>query len=93
VAGIYLMQLLAGVLNSGFSVDKLIVWAVNVAVTIITVVIVLVILGVTAFFVVVGGSDLVNRFVAGRAVGTLGVVLAAVGLLGETYQLGAVITG
>ena len=47
----------------------------------------LVLLGVTTFFFVVGSSDFVNRFVAGRAIGTLGILIASIGLLGELYQL------
>jgi len=47
----------------------------------------LVILGLAVFFLVVGGSDFARRFVAGRAIGTLGVLIAGLGLLGEFYQL------
>ena len=47
----------------------------------------LVVLGLTIFFLVVGGSDFARRFVAGRAIGTLGILIAGLGLLGELYQL------
>ncbi len=47
----------------------------------------LVVIGVTIFFLVVGGSDFARRFVAGRAIGTLGILIAGLGLLGELYQL------
>lgn len=47
----------------------------------------LVTLGLAAFFLVVGGSDFVQRFVAGRAIGTLGILIAGLGLLGVLYQL------
>lgn len=47
----------------------------------------LVLLGLTVFFLVIGGSEFARRFVAGRAIGTLGVLIAALGLLGEFYQL------
>jgi len=47
----------------------------------------LVILGLVVFFLVVGGSDFARRFVAGRAIGTLGILIAGLGLLGELYQL------
>jgi hypothetical protein len=46
----------------------------------------LVIRGLTLFFLVVGGSDFAQRFVAGRAIGTLGILIAGLGLLGELYQ-------
>ena len=39
------------------------------------------------YFLVVGGSDFARRFVAGRAIGTLGILIAGLGLLGELYQL------
>ena len=47
----------------------------------------LLVLGLTMYFLVVGGSDFARRFVAGRAIGTLGVLIAGIGLLGELYQL------
>ncbi len=46
-----------------------------------------VLLGLTIFFLVVGGSGFSLRFVAGRAIGTLGIIIAGLGLLGELYQL------
>lgn len=46
----------------------------------------LVVLGLATFFLVVGGSDFARRFVAGRAIGTLGILIAGLGLLGELYQ-------
>ena len=46
----------------------------------------LVLVGVAAFFLVVGGTDFAKRFVAGRAIGTLGILIAGLGLLGEVYQ-------
>ena len=46
----------------------------------------LVIIGITTFFLVVGGTDFAKRFVAGRAIGTLGILIAGLGLLGELYQ-------
>lgn len=52
----------------------------------ITMIVVLVLLGLAAWFLVVGGSDFANRFVAGRAIGTLGLLIAGLGLLGEAYQ-------
>ena len=50
------------------------------------VVVLLIVLGIITFFMVVGGSAFVQRFVAGRAVGTLGLLIAGLGLLGELYQ-------
>lgn len=47
----------------------------------------LLVLGLTMYFLVVGGSDFARRFVAGRAIGTLGILIAGIGLLGELYQL------
>lgn len=43
------------------------------------------------YFTVAGGSDFATRFVEGRAVGTLGIMLAALGLVMELYQLIAVV--
>lgn len=53
----------------------------------VTLTVALVVIGVTIFFLVVGGSDFARRFVAGRAIGTLGILIAGLGLLGELYQL------
>lgn len=55
-------------------------------VTVIAATVALIILGLTLFFLVVGGSDFAQRFVAGRAIGTLGILIAGLGLLGELYQ-------
>ena len=57
----------------GFGID----YVVSVIVAIVS----LVILGLTVFFVVVGGSDFARRFVAGRAIGTLGILIA-----GRTFE-------
>jgi len=49
--------------------------------------IVLALLGLVTFFLVTGSSEFARRFVAGRAIGTLGILIAGLGLLGELYQL------
>ncbi len=51
----------------------------------------LLLLSLVLYFAVVGGSDFATRFVEGRAVGTLGILLAGVGLMLEVYQLANVI--
>ena len=48
---------------------------------------VLLMLALILYFTVVIGSDFATRFVRGRAVGTLGIMLAAIGFLMEFYQL------
>jgi len=65
----------------------LIGFAIGYLVSAVVITIALVILGLTVFFLVVGGSDFARRFVAGRAIGTLGILIAGLGLLGELYQL------
>ena len=45
----------------------------------------LVTLGLATFFLVIGGSYFMQRFVAGRAIGTLGVLIAGLGLMGELF--------
>ena len=57
-----------------------VIWAITMTVS-------LVLLGLAIFFLVVGGSEFARRFVAGRAIGTLGILIAGLGLLGELYQL------
>jgi hypothetical protein len=57
-----------------------VVWAIVMTVA-------LVLLGLLMFFLVVGGSEFSRRFVAGRAIGTLGILIAGLGLFGELYQL------
>lgn len=42
---------------------------------------------ISMFFVVTGASDFSQRFVQGRAVGTMGILIAGLGVLGEGYQL------
>ncbi len=64
----------------------LIGFGVGYLITAIVLTITLVLIGVTTFFLVVGGSDFAQRFVAGRAIGTLGILIAGLGLLGELYQ-------
>ena len=53
----------------------------------IVVTLVLLLLSLLFYFTVVGGSDFATRFVEGRAVGTLGIMLAALGFALESYQL------
>jgi hypothetical protein len=53
----------------------------------IVVTLVLLLLSLLLYFTVVGGSDFATRFVEGRAVGTLGIMLAALGFALESYQL------
>jgi hypothetical protein len=92
VAGVFLIRLFLRLANTGFSGSLLLAWAINVTVSVIVTIVALVVIGVTAYFFVVGGSDFVKRFVAGRAIGTLGIVLASFGLLGEFYQFLALFT-
>ena len=51
----------------------------------------LILLSIILYFTVAGGSDFATRFVEGRAVGTLGIMLATIGVMMELYQLVTVV--
>lgn len=76
---------LAGEASTAWAVGQLIGFLVTVVVTVVA----LTVACLAVYFAVTGGSDFVQRFVAGRAVGTLGLLIAAVALLGEGYQFAA----
>ncbi len=83
---IYLVKIVYGLLSSGFDLKWLTGVFIGYLVFAIIMTVALVIIGLTMFFLVVGGSDFARRFVAGRAIGTLGILIAGLGLLGELYQ-------
>ncbi len=87
LTAIYGVKLIYQLLSSEPALDWLtgmlfsyVIWAIIMTVA-------LVVLGLAVFFLVVGGSEFARRFVAGRAIGTLGILIAGLGLLGELYQL------
>lgn len=84
---VYLAQLVYHLPARGLDPNWLLGMLIGYVFTAIVMIIALVILGLTIFFLVVGGSDFARRFVAGRAIGTLGILIAGLGLLGELYQL------
>ncbi|MEQ8859320.1 MAG: hypothetical protein RIC56_11800 [Pseudomonadales bacterium] len=78
-----LIRASAGGATLGWAVGEVIA----LAVTSVFVVVALVVVSLAVYFSVTAGSDFIQRFVAGRAVGTLGILIAGIGVLGECYQL------
>ncbi len=87
LTAIYGANLIYQLLTLGPEPDLLVGMFFSYVVSVIIMTVALVLIGVTIFFLVVGGSDFARRFVAGRAIGTLGILIAGLGLLGELYQL------
>lgn len=83
----YAAKLIYELLSRGPEAGWLLGMFISYVISAVIMTIVLLILGLTMFFLVVGGSDFARRFVAGRAIGTLGILIAGIGLLGELYQL------
>ena len=86
LSAIYAVTIISRLIDRGFEPEWLIGVFINYLVVAVILTVALVILGLTLFFVVIGGSDFARRFVAGRAIGTLGIIIAGLGLLGELYQ-------
>ncbi len=92
-AGYYVLTVVYAVMagyqliRHGYDASDLIGLFISYVVTGVIMTVALLVIGLTVFFLVVGGSDFARRFVAGRAIGTLGILIAGVGLLGEVYQL------
>jgi hypothetical protein len=78
-----LARLVAGEATADWAVGQGIAFVVTAVVTTVTIVVVTLAL----YFGVTAGTDFIQRFVAGRAVGKLGIVIAGIGVLGERYQL------
>lgn len=91
-AGFYILTAIYGVklvyrlFSRGPAPDWLVGMFISYLISAIVMTVALVVLGLTMFFLVVGGSDFARRFVAGRAIGTLGILIAGLGLFGELYQ-------
>ena len=73
----------SGTLSLAWLLPQLISFVIQMIVAVLA----LLLLSLVLYFSVVGGSDFATRFVEGRAVGTLGILLATVGLSLEFYQL------
>ncbi|MGE0621682.1 MAG: hypothetical protein AB7I04_01555 [Pseudomonadales bacterium] len=86
LAAFYAIGLVRSLLGEAPLMDWLPGMIVGFLVSAVLVAILLVIVGVTVYFLVVGGSGFARRFAAGRAIGTLGLLIAGLGLLGELYQ-------
>ncbi|MEM1433437.1 MAG: hypothetical protein AAGG11_05230 [Pseudomonadota bacterium] len=87
LTAIYAAKLIHQLLDRGPEPSGLIGLLIGYVVAGVVMTIALLVLGLTLYFLVVGGSDFARRFVAGRAIGTLGILIAGIGLLGELYQL------
>lgn len=83
---IYGVRGLYGLISRWPELSWLVGFGIGYLISAVALTITLVLIGVTTFFLVVGGTDFAQRFVAGRAVGTLGILIACLGLLGELYQ-------
>jgi len=87
LTAIYIAKLIYQLLSRGPEAGWLLGLFISYVISGVIMTIALLVLGLTIFFLVVGGSDFARRFVAGRAIGTLGILIAGIGLLGELYQL------
>ncbi len=87
LTAIYIAKLIYQLIDRGPETSWLIGLLISYIVSGVVLTIALLVLGLTMYFLVVGGSDFARRFVAGRAIGTLGILIAGIGLLGEFYQL------
>ena len=87
LTAIYTAKLIYQLLDRGPETSWLIGLLISYIISGVIVTVALLVLGLTMYFLVVGGSDFARRFVAGRAIGTLGILIAGIGLLGELYQL------
>ncbi len=87
LTAIYVAMLVYQLFSRGYDPGALVALLVSYVVTAVIMTVALLVIGLTVFFLVVGGSDFARRFVAGRAIGTLGILIAGTGLLGEVYQL------
>jgi|GEM_PF-1365928 len=87
LTAVYVAKLIYQLIDRGPETSWLLGLLISYIVTGIIMTIALLVLGLTMYFLVVGGSDFARRFVAGRAIGTLGILIAGIGLLGELYQL------
>ena len=87
LTAIYIAKLIYQLIDRGPETSWLIGLLISYIVSGVVLTIALLVLGLTMYFLVVGGSDFARRFVAGRAIGTLGILIAGIGLLGELYQL------
>lgn len=84
---IFVIKTIGVAWDGTFSVAWLIPQLIGFLFQLLIVILGLLILVVVLYFTVAAGSDFATRFVEGRALGTLGIMLAAIGLLMEFYQL------
>ena len=87
LTAIYSVKLIYQLFSRAAELDWLVGILISYVIWAIIMIVALVLLGLVMFFLVVGGSEFARRFVAGRAIGTLGILIAGLGLLGELYQL------
>lgn len=87
VFGIFFLEVLTRIVNEGFAAAWFVPLMVNYLILMIIAMIMFTLIGVALFFTVAAGSDFATRFVEGRAVGTLGIILASLGLALEFFQL------
>jgi len=87
LTAVYAAKLIYQLIDRGLETGWLIALLMSYIISGIIMTIALLVLGLSMYFLVVGGSDFASRFVTGRAIGTLGILIAGIGLLGELYQL------
>lgn len=87
LTAIYVLKMIYDLLERGPESNWLVGLLISYIIAGVVMTIALLVLGLTMYFLVVGGSEFARRFVAGRAIGTLGILIAGVGLLGELYQV------
>ncbi|XOV89734.1 MAG: hypothetical protein ACFHX7_07580 [Pseudomonadota bacterium] len=83
----FLLQMGIGLLQGEAGVGWLLGFLIGYLIAGIIMTVMLVVVCVVTYFLVISSSDFAQRFVAGHAIGTLGILIAGLGLLGEVYQL------
>lgn len=87
VSALFAFNAIKILISDGFSIAWFIPQLMGFVISLIAVCLLLTLVSVALYFAVVTGSDFATRFVEGRAVGTLGIILATVGVVLETFQL------
>ena len=84
--GYFAIRTLVDAMTGALAADWLVGTFITLIVTSIITAVGLTLFSVIVYFTVIGGSDFARRFVAGRAIGTLGILIAGCGVLLEGYQ-------
>ena len=84
--GYFLLRIVVTVLSGEATAGWFIGLAITALVASTVTAVSLTLLSIVVYFTVIGGFDFVTRFVAGRAIGSLGLLIAGIGAMFEGYQ-------